>query len=318
MPRRRQQPAAPDRGRADREGVARRSGRHGRAEKKREPFNFRIFRWLLAPLFIVLLYGVGSYFFVPALIKGPMAGMLSERLERPVEVKRIVFAPFSLDLYLDEITVGAVQGDTGRSGLLLACEKIRCRLGLERIFQGKLICNRITLEQLNLQIRRNAAGFNDLFDVLNIFSLQVNREIESVWPSWLDAGELGVRNGTIVFHDDLIGRQYQVEQVELYLPPTGPGKDGSERLPKISAVINASPVQAEAVRTLNKEGKAETSLALHIKDVMLSSYLEYFPQQDQLYRLTDGRADIDLKIVFPLRPTAAGVLSSAARHPCPL
>lgn len=298
-PDRRIQPPPFEREKEDRDTGARRSSRHGRPKRQRKLFQFRTIRWLLAPLMVIALYGVGGYFLVPALIKGPMAGMLSERLARPVEVKRIVFAPFTLNLYLNEISIGAVRGDTGRGRELLVCDTVRCRLGLERIFRGKLVCKIINIEQLNLHIKRDAAGFTDLFDVLIIFNIQVNTEIESVWPSWLEAGELVVRDGAIVFDDDLVGRQYLVEQLELYLPPATPEMEESERMPKISALVNASPVQAEAVRIVNKEGDPETSLALHIREVTLSSYFDYFPQLDGQYRLTEGRADIDLKIVFP-------------------
>ncbi|MDD3618842.1 MAG: hypothetical protein PHX57_05545, partial [Desulfobulbaceae bacterium] len=180
----------PDRANGEDDAAPRHPSRYGRKKTQRQPVRLRPLRWLLVPLIGVLLYGVGGYFLVPALIKGPMAGMLDERLERPVAVKRIVFAPFTLDLYLEEVTIGVPRGSTGRSGNFLSCEAVRCRLGLERIFRGKLLCDRIALEGLDLQVRRDAAGFTDLNDVLNIFAHQVNRESGSVWPAWLEAGEL--------------------------------------------------------------------------------------------------------------------------------
>ncbi|HHO47258.1 MAG TPA: DUF748 domain-containing protein [Desulfobacteraceae bacterium] len=294
----------PDREKADDDAAPRHPRRDGRKKKQRQPTLFRPFRWLLVPLIGVLLYGVGGYFLVPALIKGPMAGMLAERLERPVAVKRIVFAPFTLDLYLEEVIIGVLRGNTGRSRDFLSCDAVRCSLGLERIFRGKLLCDRIALEGLNLQVRRDAAGFTDLNDVLNIFGLQINRESGTVWPAWLEAGELDVRGGTIVFQDDLINRQYLVEQLELYLPPGGADSYGSGRLPKISALVNGSPVQAEAVRTENGEGKPEISLSLCSSEVELGSYLDYVavPRQEGDFRLSGGQADIELKIVFPRAP----------------
>ncbi|MDY0351123.1 MAG: DUF748 domain-containing protein [Desulfobulbaceae bacterium] len=291
----------PDRANGEDDAAPRHPSRYGRKKTQRQPVRLRPLRWLLVPLIGVLLYGVGGYFLVPALIKGPMAGMLAERLERPVAVKRIVFAPFTLDLYLEEVTIGVPRGSTGRSGNFLSCEAVRCRLGLERIFRGKLLCDRIALEGLDLQVRRDAAGFTDLNDVLNIFAPQVNRESGSVWPAWLEAGELDVRGGTIVFQDDLINRQYLVEQLELYLPPGGGKSGGSDRLPKISALVNGSPVRAEAVRTANGEGKPEISLSLRSSEVELGSYLDYVsvPGQAGDFRLSGGQADVELKIVFP-------------------
>jgi hypothetical protein len=299
LPDSRHRPPFSGREKEKRDASVRRSHRRGGSGKQRKSLRFRTIRWLLAPLILIVLYGVGGYFLVPALIKGPVTGMLSERLERPIEVKRIVFAPFTLNLYLEEVSIGVVRGGTGRGGELLACETVRCRLGLKRIIRGRLLCDRINLEQLSLHVRRDEAGLTDVFDILNIFTLQVNREIASVWPAWLDAGELVIRDGTIVFDDDLVGRRYLVEQLELYLPPAAPDMVENERLPEISALINGSPVQAEAVRVVDGKGESETSLALHIGEVMLSSYLDYFPWQDGQYRLTEGRADIDLKIVFP-------------------
>ena len=84
--------------------------------------------WLVAvPLCMVLLYAVGSYLFVPFYIKGPLARSLGQRLERPVEISRAVFSPFTLRLFLENITIGPVAGDRSEQRLL-ECARIDCRI----------------------------------------------------------------------------------------------------------------------------------------------------------------------------------------------
>jgi len=265
---------------------------------------FRILIWLLVPLLLIVVYGVGSYFLVPALVRGPLAGQLSAQFNRPVAVHRIIFSPFSLQLILNDITIGPVHGDL-KGGNLLECSKLQCKLVLQRILQGKLLCSRVDLQDVLLTLRRDAASFNDLSDVLSLFSLQFGTEAVSVWPGWLELGELDISGGTVLFNDDITGRQYRLEQAALYLPPSDPVAKGKDRLPELSAVVGSSPVHFKAVQIADSAGNVETSFELQVREVLLSNYLDYLPQSDSRFQLVDGQADIDLRIVFPVAAETA-------------
>ncbi|MHB8789673.1 MAG: DUF748 domain-containing protein [Desulfobulbaceae bacterium] len=280
-------------------------GRHPRSRvvrKKKRPQprrTVRIAAWLLlVPVAIVLFYWAASYFFVPLFIKGPLARSLGQRLDRPVEISRAVFSPFTLRLFLEEITIGPVVGDRNEQRLL-ELARIDCRIALDRIFSGILVCEGVAVRDLLMRINRDAAVSSDLADTWRLVIPSANRSAASLWPSWLLPGEITLTGGTVVVDDPTAQKQYRIEQIELYLPPLDPKKDAADRLPRLSAVINASPVQVEAVREVSSSGQVETSFDLKIKSVVLANYLQALPVLDQRLRLAEGQADLELRLIFP-------------------
>lgn len=256
-------------------------------------------RWLVICLVIIGFYGATAYFLIPVLMQRVLVPSVADRLSRPIVIDRIVFSPFTFRLFLSGISIGSHDGP-GQSGkALLQSESLRCRLGLEQVFEGKLTCNTIVLEGVTIQLQRTGEGLPDLDDLVNILGLQYTDFFENIWPSWISAGEFTLSEGTIILHDTVNSREYQVEKLELYLPSAHFDVHAGARLPELSAVVNGSPVHVEAVRILNTEGKLETSLDLRVRDAYLVHYREYLPLQSSAFSLSDGRADVDLRIIFP-------------------
>ncbi|MHB1351192.1 MAG: DUF748 domain-containing protein [Desulfobulbaceae bacterium] len=285
---------APD---AYRQPTSRRTGK----KRKRPPGRRlpRLAAWLLLlPLTLFLLYVVGSYLFVPLYIKGALARTLSQRLDRPVAISRAVFSPFSLRLFLEDIAIGPVIGDQSEQPLL-SCARIDCRITLARLSSGILICEDVLIRDLQMQINRDAAVSSDLADTWRLLIPSANKSKASLWPSWLLPGEITLTGGTVLVDDPAERKQHRIEQIELYLPPLDPQQALDERLPRLSAVINESPVQIEAVRDLGSGGRMETSFDLKVKSVVLANYLEELPVLDQRLRLVEGQADMELRLIFP-------------------
>ena len=256
--------------------------------------------WLLVPVSIVPLYVVGSYFFVPFYIKGPLARSLSEQLERPVEISRAVFSPFSLRLFIENITIGPRAAEQGGEGML-ECPRIDCRLTLDRISSGQLVCEGIAIKDLLMRINRDVAVSSDLAAAWRLIVPAANRTKTSLWPGWLLPGEISLTGGTLLVDDPAARKQYRMEQIELYLPPLDLKQNAEERLPRLSAVINTSPVQVEAVQVMGSNGQMETRFDLKIKSVVLANYVQTLPVLDQQFKLTEGQADLELSLIFPQR-----------------
>jgi hypothetical protein len=278
------------------------SPRSRSARKKKKGGNglaLRVLSLLVAvPLGIVLLYTVGSYVLVPYYIKGPLARSVGQRLERPVTVSRAVFSPFTLRLFLEDITIGPVAGDRSEQQLL-ECARIDCRITLDRIFSGILVCEGIKVNDLLMQVNRDAAVSSDLDSVWRLIVPSANMTRGSLWPEWLLPGEITLTGGTVLVDDPAARKQYRIEQIELYLPPLDPNQVDAERLPRLSALINGSPVQMEAVRGEGSNGQTETRFDLKITSVVLANYLQTLPVLEQRLKLVEGQADMELRIIFP-------------------
>ena len=271
-----------------------------RKKKGRGPWPvWRIAAWLLlVPLSLFLLYTVAGYLLVPYYIKGPLARSVGQRLDRPVSIVQAVFSPFSLRLVIEGITIGPAADKRSSEGLL-ECEAIEGHLTLDRFFSGLLVWEGIKVRDLTMRINREAALSSDLADTWRLIVPAANRTATSLWPEWLLPGEITLTGGTLLVDDPTAQKQYRIEQIELYLPPLDPGQDAAERLPRLSAVINASPVQVEAVRAESGSGQMETSFDLKIKDVVLTNYVQELPLPDSRLKLAEGRADLDLRLIFP-------------------
>lgn len=253
---------------------------------------------LAVALSVVLLYAAGCFLFVPYYIKGPLARSMGQRLARPVEISRAVLSPFTLRLFLEGITIGAATGDRSDQRLL-ECPRIDCRIILNRIFSGFLICEGVQVKDLHMQINRDAAVNSDLDAAWRLIVPSANTRKGSLWPSWLLPGEISLTGGTVLVDDPAAQKQYRIEEIELYLPPLDPNEAADERLPRLSALINASPVQVEAVRAKGSNGQAETRFDLKIKSLVLANYMQALPMLDQRLRLAEGQADMELRIIFP-------------------
>ena len=150
-----------------------------------------------------------------------------------------------------------------------------------------------------MQINRDAAVSSDLDAVWRLIVPAADMRKGSLWPDWLLPGEITLSGGTVLVDDPAARKQYRIEQIELYLPPLDPNQVAGERLPRLSALINSSPVQVEAVRGEGNNGQTETRFDLKIKSVVLANYLQALPVLDQRLRLAEGQADMELRIIFP-------------------
>ncbi len=255
--------------------------------------------WIAVPLFLVLLYGVGSYFLVPTLIKGPLSKNLSDTFDRPVHVDRVIFSPFSLRVYLSEIAVGPVFGDTDKQNLL-ECSEFHCRLDFPSLFSRKLVCRDVKVNGMTLNLLRLRLGAFNISDAAQFISLIKERSDKIIWPAWLILDGVDLASSRIVIDDDLAKKQHHVELINFYFPSTEENRSGKGFMPRLNAVINSSPVQIDGMRQKNAKGDMENRFTLKFSDVVLMNYLTYLPVlQQNAFQLAEGQADIDIDFVIP-------------------
>lgn len=258
-----------------------------------------ILSWIAVPLFLVLLYGVGSYFLVPSLVKGPLAKNFSESLSRPVTVKRVIFSPFSRQVFLKNVSVGTAYGDPDKQNLL-ECAEFSCRIDASELFNRKLVCHEVKIKGVALNLIRLPLGAFSVADAANFFSLVKGRTGKILWPEWLVLDGVLLTDGKIVVNDSLTRQQHRIEQIRLYLPSAGESLAGDDALPSLNAVFNASPVQIDGRRQRNRQGVMETRFTLRFSEIVLKNYLEHMPVISQNpFHLAEGQADINVDLVIP-------------------
>ena len=277
---------------------SRRNGRSGK--KSRKGFKHgKFLLWGLVPVFFALLYIVGSYLLVPAILKGPVAGKLSATLNRPVTVSRVIFSPFSLQLFLSGIYIGGMYGDKSERNLL-ECKNLQARLGLQRIFGRQLIVRQVVIDGLSLNMERTEQGAFSVEQVVQFLSFYRDSNRQDLWPDWLVLDGINVNDGQILLDDRRTKKHHRIEQIRFYLPSVDNGLDSQSVLPRLNAVFNSSPVQIDGHRSRNNKGIMETRFHFTLSQVVLGSYLEYIPFiSESGMKLTDGQADIHLNLIIP-------------------
>jgi len=259
----------------------------------------RAMLWLVAPLFFVLLYGAGSYFLVPALIKGSLSKSLSDTLHRPVYVERVVFSPFSLRVFLTDISVGPVYGDVNKQNLF-ECSGFQCRLDFSGLFHRQLVCHEVKVNGVSLNLLRLRLGSFNIADAAHFFSLLKERRDMVLWPAWLVLDGVHLTDSYIIIDDDLAKKQHRIEQISFYFPSAEEARAEKDILPSLNAVINSSPVHIDGRRQKNAKGDMETRFTLKFSEVVLKNYLDYLPALRQSpFELAGGQADIDVDLVIP-------------------
>jgi hypothetical protein len=271
-----------------------------KAEKREFPFKpGRMLLWIAIPLFLVLLYGVGSYFLVPSLIKGPVAGSLSVSFDRPVQVKRIVFSPFSLRVFATDITIGPVYGDEDKHNLL-ECSGISFRVDFAALFRRQLVCREVKINGVSLNLVRLRSGKFNIADAVHFLSLLKERSGRMTWPAWLVFDGVRLTDGRIIVDDELAGKQHLFEQVSFYFPSAAEARGGTSTLPSLNAMVDSSPVQIDGRQQKDAQGNMETRFTLRFTGIVLQNYLAYLPAlQQSPFQLTGGQADVDVDFVIP-------------------
>lgn len=281
------------------EGISPRRLRH------RQPSMFRMVSartlgWLSVLPVLVLLYLAISYFGVPLVVKGIFLPKLEQQLGRPVSIDRLVFSPFTNELLAEQIRIGALPGDM-QGKKLMTVNTARFEFSMERIFDAKLVCSEAELKDISVHLVREKDTRLDMDDLADIVLTSLYGQEGSLWPEWFILDEVRLTGGEIIVDDRQTGRTFAIEQIRLYIP-SAEKRDGQiAEKPKLQAVIDSSPFEVVGVRFRSQEGVWRTGFSFVFKQVLINNFKELLPLPESGFKLTDGEADISLRIVLPER-----------------
>lgn len=254
--------------------------------------------WLLAIPLAVVLYGVASYFLVPASIKGILVPQLSREIDRPIDVGRIIFSPFNLELLVDDVKVGPIFGDVSGKDFLVA-ENGRFLFSLREIFHGHLVCTKAAVDILSMNIIRGKDSSMNLNTLATIFQSDTSDGQEGFLPSWLIIDEVEINADQLVINDQVTDKEFNLEQVYFYLPAAGARYHDASAVPKLSAVIDSSPFEINAIRIKSQTGAWTTGFSFEFRSVLLQRFRELLPFPESGLELSDGEADMVVDFILP-------------------
>lgn len=260
----------------------------------------RTLGWLSVLPVLVLLYLAITYFGVPWAVKSLILPKLEQRLNRPVSVDRLVFSPFTNELLAEQVTIGALPGDM-RSKELMAMQSARFEFSLERIFEAKLVCSEALLKDISVHLVREADARLEMSDLADSVLTSLYGQEGALWPDWFILDEVRLTGGEIIVDDRQTGRTFAIEQIRLDIPSTEKREGQGSEKPKLQAVIDSSPFEIVGVRFRSQEGIWRTGFSFVFKQVLINNFKELLPLPDSGFKLTEGEADISLRIILPER-----------------
>jgi hypothetical protein len=259
----------------------------------------KVVAWLSVIPLLVILYSVGSYFIIPSIINSLLVPNLSKHFDRPVEVDRVVFSPFNLELFVDNVTVGPVRGDNTDDDLLIM-ENARFQFSLSRILDGKLVFRQAILDGVSVNVVRSHKDVTvDLRRISDLFLSSSEDQDPSYWPAWLSLDEVKVTAGKIHIDDRQAKKIFTVEDIQFYLPSAATRDRDKAALPQLRAVIDSSPFEINAVRFRNQSGAWRTGFSFEFKKLIINNFKQLLPLPETGLWLSDGEMDINLDIILP-------------------
>lgn len=278
----------------------------GTAQRRQKSGNFilplpsrRTVAWFLLIPLMVVVYGVGSYFLVPLVINSLLAANVSRHFDRPVDVGRIIYSPFTFELLVNDVTIGPEQGDkTGKE--LLVLKNGRFQFSFRRIFDGKPVFMRAMLDGLLVNlVRRQKVMAADLEMISDLF-LSPSTDLDILyWPGWLYFDEVKLNGGTILIDDRQAKKVFTIEDIQFYLPSAATRESDKTALPHLRGVMDSSPFEVDAVRFRNQSGAWRTGFSFEFKKLIMNNFKELLPLPETGLRLSEGEVDIKLDIILP-------------------
>ena len=266
-------------------------------------------RWVrrgLWALLALLLLWLLSWLSVPALVKGPLERIASEKLGRPVTVGAIEFRPWTLEVTLRDIVV---SGGPGRSPQL-KIERIYVDAEMQSLLRMAPVVDALQIDAPSLLLTHLGDGRYDVDDILARLTAPSAKPDSG--PARLALHNVALTGGTIIFDDRREKFVHTVNRWALAVPfiSTLPSQRDITVEPHLSFEIDGSRFDSSAQATpFAQTGKGEAMVKLDgLNLAPYLHYLHYLPASLPV-QLQGGLLDLDLKVAFEQRPRLSVALS---------
>ena len=246
---------------------------------------------------VLIFYILAGFLLIPFTIKKVALAQLPALLNRPVQLEKVEFNPFTLNLSVYGFEIGKKEGE----GNLFAFKQFDLNLDSFSIFRLSLILDEIKLvdPQVDLSIFRGGCSVSDLIPEGDVKEDGVDEAPEGekgLFPFILR--NLVVSNGNFKVYDKVRDVRHVVSDINLFIPFTSSLlRDNSKQVqPSLEMVINGTPF-ALTGHTLPFNQSLKTLFDFSIKNAQLGEYWPYLP----IYKTTElksGSLSTDLVLSF--------------------
>ena len=250
--------------------------------------------WLvLGLLALVLLLWLG----VPPLLKSQAEQRAGAALGRTVTIAAVEFKPWSLELTLRDLVIGAAATAPAGAPPLLRVNRLYVDADARSLWQRAPVLQALEIDQPQVNVARTAPGHYDIDDLIERLRPAPNAPPASEAPRFA-LYNLRVRDASLRFDDRPLQRRHEVQALQLALPFISnlPAEVEVKVLPRLAFRVNGTAFDSGAEATPFAQ-KRSASLQFRMAPLDLQPYLAYLPAALPL-RLLRGQIDADLALDF--------------------
>jgi Domain of Unknown Function (DUF748) len=246
-------------------------------------------------LALAVLAGV-AWLGVPPLLKSQVEQRASVALGRPVQVGRIDFKPWTLELTAEQLTVGAAPGGPSPEPLLKIA-RLHANADLRSVLNLAPVLTALEIDQPEVRLTRTAEGRYDIDDLIARFSAPAPAQPESK-PAQFALYNVQLRGGQVTFDDQPLQRQHVLKDLTLAVPFLSnlPSQIDIEVTPRLAFSLDGTAFDSEAkARPFTTTRATEAQFKLAPFD--LAPWLGYWPDALPV-KLQKGTLQTDLALHF--------------------
>ncbi|MEY2683255.1 MAG: hypothetical protein RJA09_399 [Pseudomonadota bacterium] len=256
--------------------------------------------WALWALGVwALLCGLG-WLALPPLLKWQLEKQGSAALGRQVSVEKLDIRPWSLELAVHGLRIGAADGAPAGSPPLLTAQRVYIDAELQSLLRWAPVIDALVLEQPRVHLAHWGEGRYSIDDVLSKLMQPTSKPSQ---PPRFAVYNIRVSGGELDLDDQPEQAQHQLRSLELHVPflsNLASRRDVATQ-PKLAFVLNGSAFETTASST-PFAAQPHAEVHLHVPALALGPYLTYWPEKWPL-RPTQGQLEARLTLTFDQKDT---------------
>jgi hypothetical protein len=253
----------------------------------------RIWKKILvcASIFLVI-YSIVGFFILPRVIKAVLTSQLAQVLHREVRISKVRVNPFALSVLINDLSIQDVKP----ANHFISFQTIYLNIQSSSLFYRGAVLSQIRVVGPRFSMIRNEDMSYNFSDLLQPGTDQA--PAKNTKPFKFSLNNIQIMNGSIDFMDMSKHVHHSVSDIQVSIPFLSNLPKSVEIFtqPSFQANVDGTPI------TLNGKSKPfnnslESSVNLNFKNLNLSKYVEYLPE-DIDFRLKSGNLDSDILVSF--------------------
>ncbi|WP_423709120.1 DUF748 domain-containing protein [Undibacterium sp. WLX3042] len=241
-------------------------------------FPSRFQRWrpghrLAGAVVFVALLMLLSYLFLPVLVKRIAIEQIQQQTGRKLDIGTISFSPFSLALTATDIRLYEADQKTPA----VSAQELRVNLSITSLFHRALVLDELFLTAPDVHLVRYSAAQPSRYNVSDVLD-KIAASPKSDAPLRFSVANIQISKGTIVFDDQVFGKQFKLTDLQVGLPfiSNFPKQADSFVEPRLSAHFNGADFALQA-RAKPFSATHESTLAIDFDQLDLAQLTPYVP-----------------------------------------